>query len=200
MPGLVLPFRRREDLGARTDDELLLAARAGARAAFDALVARHMGRLVGYCARLTGDPRAAEELAQEVWLTLWIQRERFEARGRLVVWLYTAARSRCYNHARDAARRRRWLVPESGDAVETAATSAPAALDAIVERERQREALAALAGLSDKLRDAVTLRVAEGLDYADVAAILSIPEGTARSRVHLGLAALRAALGAGGAP
>src|SRR5688572_9030983 len=94
-------------LEGRTDDELMLLARAGASGAFAALAGRYMTRLVQFCAKMLGDRHAAEEIAQETWLKLWTARESYVPRGKFPVLLYTVARHRCQNHLRQRQRQRR---------------------------------------------------------------------------------------------
>ena len=103
-------------LAARTDDELMVLAKAGAREAFGVLVARHMNRVVRFSAKHTGDLQAAEEIAQDTWAYLWSTRARYVPEGKFVVLLLTAARNRCANHRRGSQRRQVWLAPEIGRA------------------------------------------------------------------------------------
>jgi RNA polymerase sigma-70 factor (ECF subfamily) len=181
-------------LAEREDDELMLLVRAGERAAMAALVGRYHGRLVSFCAKLTTDPAAGEELAQETFLRLWRQREHYRAEGKLAILLYTTARNLCRNHRRSWRRRLRWFAPGSPPEEPSAPAQTPGAVDAILERERQRDVQLAIAELSGKLREAVVLRFEHGLPYDQIAAILGTNESTARSRVHLGLAELRVRL------
>jgi RNA polymerase sigma-70 factor (ECF subfamily) len=175
-------------LQERADEALMALAAADHRAAFEAIVARHLPRLAGYCAKFVGNPRVGEEIAQEVLIETWAQRARYRAEGRFPVFLLT--------HARGEARRRRW---EAGpvSAVEAAserACAAPDQLDALLEEERRRRVRVALLELPPKLREAALLRFDQGLAYAEIGRIIRRPEPTARSRVFLALQRLRAAL------
>jgi RNA polymerase sigma-70 factor (ECF subfamily) len=183
-----------EHLEARSDDELMVLAAAGTSSAFAALASRYAHRLVLFCAKMIGDPRIAEEIAQEAWLAVWEKRASYVPQGKFIVLLYTAARNRCRNHARDGFRRRRWVLDAPSPSLLGAAATAPEQLDGILEREQQRRVHAALGVLPAKLREAVLLRYSEGLSYEDIAAATGTNESTARSRVHHGLKALRASL------
>ena len=77
--------------------------------ALDQIVS-HAARLRNYCARVVDRHALAEELAQETWLAVWNARSRYVANGRFKVFLYVAARNRCYNLSRDQ-RRRAKLAP-----------------------------------------------------------------------------------------
>ena len=195
----VIPFARTNASGAsspfegRTDDELMTLAQAGMRDAFGALALRHMRRVVGYCAKLLGDVRAAEEVAQETWLYLWSTRHAYVARDRFIVLLLMTARHRCANHRRGAGRRDGPLETlEETHAAPAEAGSDP--LDAILDEERRRRVRAALGEVPDKLRDALVLRFSEELSYEEMRAVTGTRESTLRSRVLYGLRALRDAL------
>jgi RNA polymerase sigma-70 factor (ECF subfamily) len=173
-------------LAARTDDELMELSQAGVREAFAVLVERYALRLVSACTRFVNDGQAGRELAQETWLTIWAEREKYRAEGRFAVWLYTLARNRCRNHLRHRgiAQRHAELpgVPPPADSIE---------LDRLLERERARRVQRALMRLPQALREALVLRFAQELRYDEIAAVLRIGESTLRSRVHHGLKQLR---------
>jgi RNA polymerase sigma-70 factor (ECF subfamily) len=170
-------------------------AAAGYRDAFELLVRRHLPPITNYCAKLVGNPRTGEELAQEVLLELWLQRQRYRESGRLAVFLYTLARNRCLNQLRSERRRRLFglraaAAPPERELPE-ATSATPDQLDRILEAERCSAVRRALLELPLKLREAVLLRFDQGLDYAAISRIIGRPEGTARSRVHLALRQLR---------
>ena len=67
------------DLGSRTDEELMRLTRMGHTEAFDVLVRRHSRWLVQLVAKLTADAGFAEEVTQDVWLSVWRGRSQYEA-------------------------------------------------------------------------------------------------------------------------
>jgi RNA polymerase sigma-70 factor (ECF subfamily) len=178
-------------LAEREDDELMLLASAGRREAFAVLVERYLPRLTSFCGKFVSHARLGEELAQEVLLQAWAQRQRYQPRGRFAPFLFTLAHNLCRNHLRDTLRRGRCeadALPLEPDA------PAPTLLDELLERERTRRIHEAVSTLPEKLREAVLLRFDQGLDYADISHILGCREVTARSRVFHGLKRLRASL------
>ena len=95
------------------ENELLVRARGGDSAAFDAAVAPHRRELLVHCYRMLGSVQDAEDVLQETMLAAWQGLGEFEARASLRTWLYRIATNRCLN-ARRAARRRppkQWDVP-----------------------------------------------------------------------------------------
>jgi RNA polymerase sigma-70 factor, ECF subfamily len=200
MPGKVVPLAAARPGGANeersplADEDLMLLVRAGSRDAMATLAARHVGPLTSFCAKLTGDAPAAEDIVQEVLLRLWIHRASWQPRGRFVGLLYTTARNLCRNRARDLRRRGRWVVPE-GPGVEAARQPLKDDdVESLLARERRRDAQRALAELSEAMREAVILRFDLEMSYEAIAAIVGASESTVRSRVHYGLLRLRALL------
>lgn len=148
----------------------------------------------GLAARVIGDRHAAEDVTQEVFLSLWERPEAFEpARGRLRTFLGTLAHRRAVDVVRrEEARRRR--------AARDAATVMPIPdvgelAMAIVTAEQVR---AEVNRLPEEQRTAIELAYFGGRTYRQVAEELAIPEGTAKSRMRLGLARIAQALEAQG--
>jgi RNA polymerase sigma-70 factor (ECF subfamily) len=182
------------------DRELMLRARDGSREAFEAIVRRWQGRLVGFFFRQCGDREFAEDCSQEVLVRLYKARDRYTPDARFATFLFTIAR----NHWIDVARARqvRPVLHGAGGGEEdegddrltrTPSQEAPPPAQAVLADDVTR-LRAALARLPDALRDVVQLGVIEGLPYAEVSAVLSIPVGTVKSRVHAAVHALRAML------
>lgn len=170
---------------------MLLSAR-GVSAAFEELVRRYARRVLAFCVRQTGDRLVGEEIAQEIWMSVWDARGDYRAEGKFVVWLFTLARNRVRNMRRDHARRP--SHPIEGDPTATLVETpdlAPSELDRLLDEERRARVDRALSSVSEGLREAVLLRFTEELPYEEVARILDTNESTARSRVFHGLRELR---------
>jgi RNA polymerase sigma factor (sigma-70 family) len=174
-------------LDQRSDDELMTLAQSGLRDAFAVLVERHAQRLVQVCARFVNDGDLGAELAQETWVAVWTHRAKYRGDGRFLIWLITAARNRCRNHARRRGVARQHVEETARDG------SAPSAnqIDELLVEERRRRLRDALARLPERMREAVILRYAEELAYDEMAVALRVGESTLRSRVHHGLRLLR---------
>jgi RNA polymerase sigma-70 factor (ECF subfamily) len=186
----VVPFKRREaTLPERSDDELMLLASAGARDAFEMLVRRHAARVLGFCVKSLGDRALAEEIAQEVWLSVWDHRAAYRAEGKFMSWLFTAVRNRTKNAIRHAVRH-----PAAAAGEEDAVDLSPTELDRLVAAERRARLHRALARVPAAQREAILLRFGEELPYGTVAQILETNESTARARVFHGLRELRRVL------
>ena len=171
----------------RSDTELLLASRAEP-VAFVELYRRHAEELLRYFARRTLDPEAAAELTAETFAEAYASRRNYRDTGvNGVAWLYGIARHQLGRFFRtgtiDAAARRR-----IGIAREALPADDYERIEELVDLGPIREALAeALETLADEQRDALRLRVIDGLGYAEVAERLGCAEAAARQRVSRGL-------------
>ncbi len=138
----------------------------------------------GLALRVIADRSAAEDVTQDVFVQLWQQPERFDpTRGTLRAFLGTMTHRRSVDHIRrEEARRRR------EDKV--AAEPAPIASvdDSILRTATCAAVRDAVALLPDAQREALELAYFEGNTYRQVAELLDIPEGTAKSRLRLALA------------
>ena len=182
----------------RTDSELLIASRSDGDA-FTELYRRHAEDLLRYFARRTLDPETAAELTAETFAEAFASRARYTEQGvNGVAWIYGIARHRLGRFFRsgrvDAAARRKLGMPERElpledyERIEDLIDFAPIR-DALVE---------ALDTLNPTQRDAMRLRVIDGLAYPEVAAQLHCTEQSARQRVSRGLRQVALALQARG--
>jgi RNA polymerase sigma factor (sigma-70 family) len=163
---------------------------AGEEAALDEIYGQFASFVYGLALRVIGDARAAEDVAQDVFVTVWERPDAFDPdRGSLRTWLGTLAHRRAVDHIRREEARRRRAIRESSRSEPTPDVEEMAM--ALVTAERVR---AALATLPDEQRRAIQLAYFGGKTYRQVAEVLGIPEGTAKSRLRLGLRRIADAL------
>ncbi|WP_419996985.1 RNA polymerase sigma factor [Streptomyces boninensis] len=170
-----------------TDDHLL-ARSVSDPSAFEPLVDRHSTALHGYLARRA--PAAADDLLSEVWLRAFAGRRAYvAARGSTRAWLFGIARNVLVQHWQQTARGAHRLTGGSspGDPWE----AVDARLDAAAMAPRLRRSLAELPAVE---RELLLLVAWEQLTPTEAAAVVGIPAGTARSRLHRARTRLRAEL------
>ena len=172
--------------GDSADREVAARAQQGDHRAYAQLVRQHQDRIFRHLLNLTGSREEALELSQEVFLKAWEALPGWRPEAQFHTWLYRIASNLAY----DLLRRRRIVtyeplaedydVPadEAGPEARLQARQGMAALDA------------ALARLPPDQREIVLLREVEGLSYDELAATLGIDEGTVKSRLARGRAAL----------
>jgi RNA polymerase sigma-70 factor (ECF subfamily) len=171
---------------AAPDANLMQRVCEGDAEAFGALVARYGDRVVGYLCRLTGSRARAEDLAQETFLRLYEKRHLYREQGQLAAFLYRMATRLLASEQRRLARRelfsRLFLAPEP---------AAPTQQRDVLANEAQRQVTEALASLPLAWRAPLVLHLVEGLSYPEIGQVLGCREGTVKSRLSRGRAALR---------
>lgn len=164
----------------RTTRDRLIAGEEGA---LNEIYDQFSSFVYGLALRVIGDARAAEDVSQEVFVTVWERPAAFEPdRGSLRTWLGTLAHRRAVDHVRREEARRRRAIKDAARPVSTPDVEEMAL--ALVTAERVRSALDTL---PDEQRRAIELAYFGGKTYRQVAEVLGIPEGTAKSRLRLGL-------------
>jgi RNA polymerase sigma-70 factor (ECF subfamily) len=183
-----------------TDSPLLAALADDLDGSFETLVVEHQDRLYSIALRLLGDPRDAEEAAQDALVRAYRALAGYDAvrirELRLRPWLATIVLNLCRSRlARRPAPARRALsldVPLPGD-LEPRADEAHGPAATVAAHGAADEWAALLMTLPPAYRSAVVLRHVDGLTYPELAAALDRPEGTVKAQVHRGLALLRTA-------
>lgn len=175
-----------------TSEALLVAVGRGDEAAFSALYDRVTPQVLGVALRVLRDRALAEEVAQEVMVEVWRKADRFEpGRGSASGWVTTLAHRRAVDRVRSeqASRDRDDRVSRRDEsrAFDQVADEVETGLDHWQVRQ-------ALASLTDRQREAIELAYFGGHTYRDVARVLGIPEGTAKSRLRDGLLRMRETL------
>ena len=164
------------------------------RAAFARLFDHFAPRLNAYLLRLGTEPAAAEEITQEVMVTLWRKAALFDPeKASVATWLYRVARNRRI----DLLRRGRLAFLDTVDAVLDSADETD--LEATVDLQRREAAVrVALASLPEEQLSLVRLAFFDGLSHSEISARTGLPLGTVKSRIRLGFTRLRRALESGG--
>jgi RNA polymerase sigma-70 factor (ECF subfamily) len=158
---------------------------------YDAMAARVFGLAV----RVVRDPAQAEEVVQESFLEIWRSSGRFDSdRGNAVSWILTIVHRRAVDRVRsaEATSRRDTTYHETNQPVAHDATAEAA--QASLEARRVRSALASL---TEVQREAIGLAYFGGYTHTEVASMLELPVGTAKTRIRDGLIRLRDTMGVG---
>jgi len=175
---------------ANQSDEWLMGQVARGRRQYVApLVRRYASGLLTYIDRMIGNRHRSEELVQEVFLLVWTKRRKYRFPKSFRAWLFAIATNRCradFRRARPVA-----TAPLDDASAAVPAAAGPTPVEAAVATETAQMVTVAVAQLPPQQRMAVTLRVWNGLAYAEIAEIAGCAEATVRSHMHHGLAAMR---------
>ena len=180
------------DLRDVPDEDLVTAVAASAdRAAFRELFHRYAGRIKAFMIKGGAAPDQAEEIAQDVMVTLWRKSASFDpAKAGAATWIFTIARNRRI----DLIRRERRPEPDPQDPMYR--PESPDDPQQVVLREdRDRAVREALSCLTADQRETVRLSFFTGLSHGEIAEQLEVPLGTVKSRIRLAFTRLRSVLG-----
>jgi len=171
------------------DEDLMDHCVLGSEAAFADLVRRYKTRIVNLIYRFIRDHQRAEDLAQEVFVRVFLHRERYRKSGKFSTWIFTIAVNLAKNEIRRKVRLRNTSSLEG--LAEVAGSSGFFLKDdkPPPDRDLERDQLnvlvnAAIQKLPQRYRTALVLRDIEGLSYEEIGDILQIPGGTVRSRIN----------------
>jgi RNA polymerase sigma factor (sigma-70 family) len=176
--------RRSPLLKLQGDEKLIAMARAGNPGAFEAIVDRYQGRLLGFCRQMLGSTEDAEDVLQEVFVNAYRAMLADEREINLRPWLYRIARNRCLNHLRKPtadAQESMDMVPM----VEAATTA-----EKVHNREEFRQLLTDVGKLPETQRSALLLREMDAMSYEEIAqametSVPSIKSLLVRARISL---------------
>lgn len=181
------------------DQDLIRAFRAGRSEAFDQLVTRHQQRVYRMAYRLLGDGEQALDATQETFVKAWKALSRFKGDARFTTWLTRIAINQCKNELRKRGtvkHTRPLSLDEKIPGTETARVATLEANEGDAPLELAGAELAeafsrAMLALEPEAREVLLLREVESLGYEDMAAVLDVPVGTVRSRLHRARAELK---------
>ncbi len=148
--------------------------------AFGELVRRWEKPVRALCIQMTVDEAGGEDLAQEAFLRVFAHRRKFEQGRKFSTWLWRIALNLCHDENRRAHHRAELPLEEEEEGLSTAEPSPDKRL---MEAERAGLVRAALLELPETHRAVVVLREYQGLKLREIAEVLEIPEGTAKSRL-----------------
>ncbi len=176
--------RRSPLLKLQGDEKLIAMARSGNPGAFETIVDRYQGRLLGFCRQMLGSTEDAEDVLQEVFVNAYKAMLADEREINLRPWLYRIARNRCLNYLRKPkadAQESMDMVPE----VDAASTA-----EKVHNREEFRQILSDVNKLPETQRSALLLREMDALSYEEIAAAMdttvpSVKSLLVRARISL---------------
>jgi len=172
-----------------SDEDLMARVAEDDERAFTELVRRFQGRVMNLVSRVLNDRNCADDLAQEVFVRVFVHRRNYRRGSKFSTWLFTIAANLAKNEIRRRVRRRNWfsldaLTEMLNDSIIQLADPTEGS-EAGLEREQlQGEVGRAIATVPEKYRLALVLRDIEGLSYEEIAEVIGVPGGTVRSRIN----------------
>ena len=180
-----------------SDENLMLCYRDGDAGAFDELYRRHKGGLYRYLLRQCRDTAAAEELFQDIWMSLIRARGSYTVTAKFTTYFYRLAHNRLIDHYRKHAHA---VVlsfdDEQGPALEEPTASGQEQPEARYEgKQLAGRLLALLEALPEAQREAFVLQYDTGMTVEEIATATGVSRETAKSRLRYALGKLRQGMG-----
>jgi RNA polymerase sigma factor (sigma-70 family) len=179
-----LLVRRSPLLKLQGDGRLIAMVRSGNAGAFETIVDRYQGRLLGFCRQMLGSTEDAEDVLQEVFVNAYRAMLGDDREINLRPWLYRIARNRCLNHLRKPTAD----AQESMDMVPM--VDAASTAEKVHNREEFRQLLADVSKLPETQRSALLLREMDAMSYEEIAqamdtSVPSVKSLLVRARISL---------------
>ena len=168
------------------DRELVERARSGVEVAFGLIADAAFDRCYGIAHRILGEAPAAQDATQQALLDIWRKLPDLRDPARFEAWCYRIVVRACYTEARRSRRAIPGFLPDDHETSTTVDE-----FRAIVDRD---EIARAFARQKVEHRAVLVLRYYLSLPHEEIAAVLEVPIGTVKSRIHNGLRAMRASI------
>jgi RNA polymerase sigma-70 factor (ECF subfamily) len=179
------------------DAQLMLRVREGDDTSFALLLERHRGPVVHFLYRMVQNQAVSEELAQEVFLRVYRSRQTYEPTAKFTTWLFRIATRVALNSIRDRKKEKghESLDEEMLDGMERQVADRQQTVEQeMVHEVKLSEVRQAIEELPAKQRAAVLMHKYEGLDYAQIAGVLSCSESAVKSLLFRAYESLRGRL------
>jgi RNA polymerase sigma-70 factor, ECF subfamily len=173
------------------DEDLMGRFGAGDAAAFDVLYERHRGSLFRFIQRQCANRAVAEELFQDVWMSLIAARERYRHEAKFTTYLYTLARHRIIDHFRRQGVRSQIYAEGDEDASESAVASTPTPLAQLEAGRNASRVLALVESLPSAQREVILLRAEAGMSIEEIATVTMAERETVKSRLRYAMDKLK---------
>jgi len=172
-----------------SDEDLMARVAEDDERAFTELVRRFQGRVTNLIARVLNDRESSDDLAQEVFVRVFVHRRNYRRGSKFTTWLFTIAANLAKNEIRRRVRKRNWFSLDAlqemlNDSVIQLADPTEGQEPALQRAQLQEAIGRAIATVPEKYRVALVLRDIEGFAYEEIGQMLRIPGGTVRSRIN----------------
>jgi len=169
------------------DAELVKRVQAGDTTAFDILVQKYQHKVVNLVGRFVSDQAECYDITQDAFIKAYRAIGNFRGDSQFYTWLYRIAANTAKNYLASRARKSPTYTVDVEDAEHYEGASGlkdyTTPENLLLTEEIKHTVFAAIEGLPDDLKSAITLREIEGLSYEEIAEVMDCPIGTVRSRI-----------------
>ena len=181
------------ELDRAQEHELVLRCQKGDVDAMGTLITRYQHWVYNIAYGILGHHQDAEDVAQDVFLSVWENIGKFEFRSQFSTWLYRIVKNKCFNQI-DQYQRRKTDPMEIDDSQPWVPLDSATPEDEALRSEEKDIVHNALAKLKDSYREILVLRELRELSYEEISEILGCTLGRVKSRLHEARKALKTEL------
>jgi RNA polymerase sigma-70 factor (ECF subfamily) len=190
--GLAAVAQEEENPGKDADAELIRDFLEGGQSSFNRLVLKYQNKVFNLCYRMLGERSEAEDVAQEVFMTLFRSVKHFRGDSLFSTWVFRITVNHCKNRLKYLSRRNYFKTQsldqpfqtEEGEVTPDTEDEGPTPEETLISNEVKEAVQLKIAELDTEHRTAIVLRDIQGLSYQEIAEILGLKEGTVKSRIH----------------
>lgn len=176
------PMVQAQESVRESDHDLVERFKKGEQPAFDEIVRRYTSKVLTICSYFLKDAHEACDVSQEVFIKIHRGLSAFREEAKLSTWIHTIAINTCKNQMGFF---RRWFSRRADiDEEQMVKSPAPGPEEDAVSRERERILRTEIQKLPAKFKEIVILKDIEERSYEEIGAMLSINQGTVKSRLH----------------
>lgn len=181
---------------ADEDIKLMMLVKQGDEHAFEKLIERHQGMVIGTVAKMLGNSSDSEDIAQQVFIRLWKSAPRYEAKAKFTTFLYTIMKNLVFNESRRRSRKKESSIDEREDDfhLQTTDEQTQSPDEQILQGELSSAVDKAIADLPEKQRMAVILRRYENMPYEEISEVLKLSVSAVKSQLFRARNTLRESL------
>lgn len=187
----VVPDETTQPTTDLSDDDLMFLSAIDRKDAFEILVTRHHAFVFGLAARFLGDRQAGRDIAQDVFLSVWAERDNYQRRGRFKSYLAGVCLNRCRVAVRSMKNQDRKNKCLEAETTQSGRNVVEVPLDALLRSERDREIRARLSSLPGTTKAVLIYRYTHDMSLSDIGDVTGMPLGTVKSHLCRGLLRLR---------
>ena len=174
------------------EDNLIKRCRDGDQRAMEQIVKRYEKQVYNTAFGIVGNREDAQDITQDVFLTIWNKIGQFKFRSKFSTWIYQIAKNQSLN-LKNLKKRRQTDATEIDDSQTWVPVDEQTPETTLLVNEQQKLLLRALDNLKEKHRTILVLREMEALPYDDISEVLGCSIGRVKSRLHEARMALRKA-------
>ena len=184
--------RKGPKAGEDADTDLIREFLKGDHSSFNRLVLKYQNKIYNLCYRMLGDQAEAEDVAQDVFVTLFRSVKHFRGDALFSTWVFRITVNHCKNRLKHLTRRNYYktqsldqpLPTEEGEVTPDMEDEAETPEESLMTSEIQHVIQSKIDELDEEHRTAIVLRDIQGLSYQEISQILHLKEGTVKSRIH----------------